>query len=219
VSRGAASPRPPDLPAQLDAVEVKALSHDGAFTEVEVAGGWLVDQHANGVVFETVKLASVDLSGSRLDHLRISDGALTACNLANLQARSASLTRVSIDASRLTGIVLSQGKLVDVTLRGCRVDLASFTLARLERVTFEDCVLAQTDFLEAQLESVRFHDCKLNGADLRDARLKHCELRRSDLSELQGVESLRGAAMEWSDIVGMAGVWASTLGIELLDTE
>jgi hypothetical protein len=34
---------------------------------------------------------------------------------------------------------------------------------------------------------------------------------------MQGVESLRGAAMEWSDIVGMAGVWAAALGIEVLD--
>jgi uncharacterized protein YjbI with pentapeptide repeats len=85
-------------------------------------------------------------------------------------------------------------------------------------VTFEDCVLAQTDFLEGQLDAVRFHDCDLKGADFRDARLKRCEFRRSDLTDLEGVESLRGAAMEWPDIVAMAGVWASTLGIEILDT-
>ena len=36
---------------------------------------------------------------------------------------------------------------------------------------------------------------------------------------LQGVESLRGAAMEWPDILDMAGVWAAALGIEVLDAE
>jgi hypothetical protein len=28
---------------------------------------------------------------------------------------------------------------------------------------------------------------------------------------------LRGAAMEWPDIVDMAGIWAAALGIEVLD--
>jgi len=33
------------------------------------------------------------------------------------------------------------------------------------------------------------------------------------------VQSLRGAAMEWADVVGMAGLWAAALGIEVLDVE
>ena len=48
-----------------------ALGHDGTFAEIELAGTSLVDQHANGVTFETVKLKSVELSGSRLEHLTI----------------------------------------------------------------------------------------------------------------------------------------------------
>jgi uncharacterized protein YjbI with pentapeptide repeats len=86
-------------------------------------------------------------------------------------------------------------------------------------VCFEDCVLTQTDFLEARLESVCFNGCDLSEADVRGARLAHCELRRCELTGLQGVESLRGAAMEWSDIIDMAGVWAKALGIEVLDPE
>jgi uncharacterized protein YjbI with pentapeptide repeats len=86
-------------------------------------------------------------------------------------------------------------------------------------VSFEDCTLAQTDFLDAQLHSVGFDGCDLTNADIRGARLKRCELRRSELTGLQGVESLRGAAMEWSDVVEMAGVWAAALGIEVLQDE
>jgi uncharacterized protein YjbI with pentapeptide repeats len=107
----------------------------------------------------------------------------------------------------------------DLTVQGCRVDLASFGFSRLARVTFEDCLLAHTSFLDAQLESVRFHDCDLSGADFRGAVLRHCEFRRVELSGLEGVQSLRGAAMEWSDIIGMAGVWAAALGIEVLDAD
>jgi uncharacterized protein YjbI with pentapeptide repeats len=104
-----------------------------------------------------------------------------------------------------------------VTIENCRVDLASFAFARLVRVTFEDCLLVQADFIDAQLESVRFHGCDLQRANFRGAALERCEFRRSDVSGIQGAESLRGAAMEWPDIVEMAGVWAGALGIEVLD--
>jgi uncharacterized protein YjbI with pentapeptide repeats len=213
----APSPSSPELPVQLEHSEIAALDHDAKVADVELARSSLADQHANGVAFQTVKLAHVDLSGSRLEHLRITDGQLDECNLANVHGRSASIKRVAIDGSRLTGIDLAEGALMDVTLRGCRIDLASFAFVRLERVTFEDCLLAQTDFLEARLKAVRFHSCDLTRADFRGARLQRCEFRRSDLTELQGVESLRGAAMEWPDILGIAGALAATLGIEVLD--
>ncbi len=80
-------------------------------------------------------------------------------------------------------------------------------------------MLTGTDFLEAKLDSVRFHRCDLTQADLRGARLSGCELRRCNLAELEGVDHLRGAAMEWPDIVEMAGVWANALGIGVLEDD
>ena len=65
----------------------------------------------------------------------------------------------------------------------------------------------------------RLHRCDLKNADVRGAHLKRAELRRCDLTGLQGVDSLRGASMEWSDILDMAGVLASALGIKVLDPE
>lgn len=205
------------MSSKLERADITALAHDAAYVDIDLADAALPDQHARGVGFETVKLTKVDLSGSRLDHLRVADGELSACNLANVQGRGADLMRVIIETSRLTGIALPETVLRDVTMRECRIDLASFGFSRLARVTFENCLLAQTDFLEAHLESVRFHSCDLTRADFRGARLQHCEFRRSDLSGLQGVDSLRGAAMEWPDIVEMAAVWAAALGIEVLD--
>ncbi len=176
-------------------------------------------QHASGVSFQLAQITSVDLSGSRLEHLRLADSKLRGCNLANLQAPRADAACVSIESSRLTGIHLVEATLRDVTIRGCRVDLASFGFCHLRRVTFEDCTLGQTDFLDARLESVRFHRCDLEQADFRGAHMQHCEFRRSDLTGLQGIESLRGAAMEWPDIIGHVGAWAAALGIDVLDSD
>ncbi len=59
----------------------------------------------------------------------------------------------------------------------------------------------------------------LSGCDFRGAQLSRCELRRSELKDLQGIESLRGLAIEAHTIVALADVWATALGIELLDAD
>ena len=164
-------------------------------------------------------LLAVELAESRLEHLRVTDAVLTRCNLANVCAPSASMSRVVIEGSRLTGLELTHAQLSDVTIRDCRVDLASLAFSRLERVSFEDCVLSDTAFIDAQLQSVRFERCDMTRADLRGARLSTCEIRRCVLEELEGVPSLRGASLEFSEIVEHAGVWAAALGIGVLDAD
>ena len=161
-------------------------------------------------------LHQADLSDARLPHLELRNCSCAPANLANLQARGATLERVAIESGRLTGVRLVEARLTDVLISGCRVDLASFGGTRMERVTFEDCQMAQTDFLEATLDGVRFHGCDLRAVDFRGARLRNTEFRRCELSELLGVESLRGASLEWETIVGMADVWAAALGIKVL---
>jgi uncharacterized protein YjbI with pentapeptide repeats len=84
-----ASPRQPELPPELERAQIDVLDHDATFAEIEVVQTPLTDQHANGVTFGTAKLSSVDLSGSRLEHLSIADAALNGCSLANVQGRSA----------------------------------------------------------------------------------------------------------------------------------
>ena len=147
--------------------ETAVLTHDASFSEVELSGLALTARHAKGVTLDTVRLRDCDLSESRMEHLRIVDGELGGCNLANLQARGATFANVAIERGRLTGIDLAEATLKDVAFSDCRIDLASFRGARLQRVTFSDCVLAETDFLEARLESVRMHGCDLRNADLR----------------------------------------------------
>ena len=217
MSRGADPPLPARLPAELERATIRALAHEAACSEVELISLSIAEQDAGGVKLDNARLSGVDVSGSRLEALRLIDAALERCNLANVQARRSVATRVCIEASRMTGLALSETTLQDVTVRDCRVDLASFSHSRLHRVSFESCMLVQTDFLESQLESVRFERCDLSRADFRGARMQRCELRRNNLTDLQGIANLKGAAMEWPDIVEMAGAFARTIGIDALD--
>jgi hypothetical protein len=45
------------------------------------------------------------------------------------------------------------------------------------------------------------------------------ELRGCDLTELVGVEALRGARMPWDDILGNAPLFAQGLGIQVASEE
>ena len=212
-------PVAPEMPTELAPAELTELAHDARLLEVKLdqaglAGGWAV-----GVSIRSAALHVVDLSSSELEELHVLDATLRGCNLANVQARRASLVRVAVTGCRLTGISLFEAFVRDVTFAGCRIDLASFGSSRLQQVTFEDCVLTQTDFLQSELQSVRFHGCDLRQADFRGAQLDRCELRGCDLEGAHGVDRLAGCAMPWPDIVQHAGTWAAALGIEVLGDE
>jgi uncharacterized protein YjbI with pentapeptide repeats len=184
----------------------------------------LEDVAAPGLTARAIELASSRLTGcvldgARLTRLTLQDVELDRCSLANVLARDASMTRARLHDCRLTGFAWPEGTIEDVTFSGCQADLAAFRFARLHRVVFEDCVLREADFHEARCISVRFDGCDFSGANFAGARFDGCELRRCRLDGITGVEGLRGAALEWAEIVGLAGTFAAALGLRVLGDE
>lgn len=141
------------------------------------------------------------------------------CDLANLDGRRGTATRVLVERCRGTGALLMSTRLRDVVIRDSRADLATFAQATLERVVFEDCVLRDASFASARLHSVSFVGCDLHGADFTGARCSRVELRDCKLEGLLGIEGLRGARLPWSDLLDNALVFAAALGIGLVDEE
>ena len=66
---------------------------------------------------------------------------------------------------------------------------------------------------------MRFERCDLTGASSRGARFDASELRALHAGRHHGVEGLRGAALEWPAIVGLAGTLAGALGLRVLDDD
>jgi len=211
-------PRPAAIPDSLDELALDGLEGETVLEQVELGDSDLSAVHAPGVAIRESRLRGTRLAGAGLEGLELTDVELRGCDLANLRAGpQGGWIRLAASNCRMTGLTFTDGVLRDVSLHGCRIDLASFGGARLLRVTFEDCDLSQTDFLEAELDGVRFIGCEMAGTDLRGAKLHRCELRGNRMEGLRGVERLRGAAMPWVDIVGAAGLWAQALGISVLD--
>jgi uncharacterized protein YjbI with pentapeptide repeats len=163
------------------------------------------------------RLVDADLSGQRIRGWGLHDAVVERGNLANLVAPELTLRRVTVTGARMTGVQWTRGTIADIVFRDCRIDLATFAGTTFERVRFEGCLLQQAEFREALLRNVRFEHCDLTEADLTGLRIDGCELRSCTLDGLAGVERLRGAAMPWGDIVGHAGLFASALGIRLVE--
>jgi uncharacterized protein YjbI with pentapeptide repeats len=213
-------PREPAVPESLEEVALDALEPETVLEQMEVGDDDLSAAHAPGLAIREARLRGTRLAGGELEGLELTDVELRGCDLANLRAGPhGGWIRVRATNCRMTGLTFTDGALRDVSLHGCRIDLASFGGTRLQRVTFEECDLSQTDFLEAELDGVRFTGCQMAATDLRGARLHRCELSANRLEGLLGVDRLRGCAMPWVDIVGGAGLWAQALGITVLDPE
>jgi uncharacterized protein YjbI with pentapeptide repeats len=171
-----------------------------------------------GFDLDRCELEECSLSGAKLDRLGVLATGLTRCDLSNLNAREATMRRSRLIGCRMTGFTWSEGLVEDTVFRACALDLAAFRFTRLKRVTFEDCVLRDADFQDGRLEGVRFGECDLSKAGFLSARCRDVELRRCRLDDLRAIEGLRGAAVEWDDILALAPALAAALGIRLLDS-
>jgi uncharacterized protein YjbI with pentapeptide repeats len=214
------SPRAPAVAVQLEEIEDPGpLAHETTLADLALGAADLSGGRARSVSVRASRLRGTSLSGAEMEGLELTDDELRGCDLANLRAHHGSWMRVSAETCRMTGLSVVDSLLRDVVVRDCRIDLASFGGCRLQRVTFEDCHMEQTDFLEAELDTVRFLNCELGQLDLRGARMRRCEMRDNRMEAIQGVQSLAGVRMPWTDIIGAAALWAGALGIEELDED
>ncbi|MEP6813473.1 MAG: pentapeptide repeat-containing protein [Actinomycetota bacterium] len=136
---------------------------------------------------------------------------------ANQRARGFVARRAELRQCRLTGAELAEATLVDVTFVDCRLDLVGLRAAKLERVVFRQCRMEECDFADAALKDVLFERCELREAVFGSAKIQRVELRGCDLANLHGVEALRGVRMPWDDLLQNAPLFATALGIEIID--
>ena len=145
------------------------------------------------------------------------DALVDDADWSNRRSPKLELQRVELRQCRLTGVELAESSLVDVTFDACRIDLAGIRHARLERVHFRDCRLEELDLYGTRLEDVVFERCTLREAVFSGCTVERVELRDCDLTGVLGAEALRGARMPLTDVIGNAALFASALGIEIVD--
>lgn len=161
------------------------------------------------------RLSGLALGGGDVQGLKLADVFLHDCDLSNVDGREGSLNRVEVHRSRLVGFGVAGGSARDVVIVDSSLALASFAFAKLRNVVFERVKLTDASFMEAHLERVVFIDCELGGSDFRGVKLKDCAIRGTPLDGILGVESMRGLAMPWPDLLASAAALAAGLGIDV----
>ncbi|HXH88053.1 MAG TPA: pentapeptide repeat-containing protein [Gaiellaceae bacterium] len=210
-------PKRPSVSASLERREVRAERLIGLrVSEAELTGD-LSERAAADLRFDDVRLSRLDLSATEAAGLVLTDALVSGGSWANLRATRGALTRAEIEDVRATGVDLSEATVTDVAFMSSRFDLASFRFATLERVVFDDCRLEEADFHGATLSSVRFERCNLTAASFSAARCERCEIRDCELTDLQGVECLRGTRMRWNDVLQLTTLLAGAAGISIVD--
>jgi uncharacterized protein YjbI with pentapeptide repeats len=214
VPTAVSGPKPPRLPTR--------------FTTPVRFGGEEVYQHIHvrGAALGRADLTHIEVVGSRLERLNIAfadashtvlrDCVVNGGDAANLTARSASLTRISFDGVRMTGVQLIDCVLVDVTFHEVKLDLAALRFTKFRKVEFRDCNLTRADFANADLRGARFVRCDLSGAQFSHAQAEGARFENCWLEGVGGVAHLRGASVSSDDLVSLSRVLAAALGIEIV---
>lgn len=147
----------------------------------------------------------------------LEDAVAADLDWSNQQTKRLGALRSEVLRCRLTGTELAEAALIDVTFADCRLDLVGLRFAKLERVVFRECRMEECDFYGATLTDVLFESCELRGARFGDVKVKRVELRGCGLAEVDGVDSLRGARLPWNDVLQNAPLFATALGLEIVD--
>lgn len=214
---GVREPRRPEvrLPV-LERFGAGALEPDGDYDGLEFAEADLAGQDGAGSRFLDCALRGCALDRTRLTRVRVLDSVLAGVRGVGTDLAEATLRDVELTDARLGGTQLHGAQLERVLVRGGKIDFLNLRAARLRDVVFEGCVLVEPDFGGARLERVAFVDCALKDADFGGATLTDVDLRGAAPLEIaRGVDRLAGAVISTGQLLDLAPVLATQLGIRV----
>jgi uncharacterized protein YjbI with pentapeptide repeats len=210
-------PKKPVPPKEISAASVEEhdLEPESTFDRLAFLDLDLSGRKAGALRFTQCRFRAANLSGGEFDHLDLRDCLVQHCDWANVHAERGSLTRVTVDDSRMTGFALSNGMVRDTAFTDCRVDLSNWRFTDFEAVRFSGCNLTGADFTHADLSGARFVGCDLTGAQFHQATMDGTRFKGCTLIDVDGVASFRGAIVHEGDLLALSYTLAGALGIRV----
>jgi len=172
-------------------------------------------QKSRLVHFDSVRFIEPDLTGAALREGGWEDVEISGGQLGGLNLTGSSLRRLLIQRVRMSGVVLAETELKDIIIEDTKLDLANFRFAKLARVRFVRCQLIDADFGAAQLVDVDFINCDLTSADFSGVTMQRVDLRSSVVQQIKGIIGLKGATINYDQMITLVPELASGLGIEV----
>lgn len=208
--------RQPNLPKQLpQAATLSSLEAAITLEGVECDQIAWAGQKSRLAHLDSVRLVNPDLTGAILREGGWEDVEISGGQLGGLNLTGSSLRRLLIQRARMSGVVLAETELKDVTIEDAKLDLANFRFSKLSRVRCVRCQLVDADFGAAQLVDVDFTNCDLTSADFSGVTMKRVDLRSSVVQQIKGIGGLKGATINYDQMITLVPELAAGLGIEI----
>jgi uncharacterized protein YjbI with pentapeptide repeats len=185
-----------------------------------------------GLRFDAVDLSGRDLGGIQFrecafDDVQAHDATLRGATFFDVElarlnapifsAPRAELRSVTIEGSRLGSAELYEASLSSVHIVSTKLGFVNLSGATLLDVLFTGCSIDELDLSGAKLNRVAFVDCTIGVLSLNHATLQNVDLRRADLSRIDGFTALAGATLTSGQVADLASSFAEHLGIRVED--
>ncbi|HSX27952.1 MAG TPA: pentapeptide repeat-containing protein [Candidatus Saccharimonadales bacterium] len=209
-------PQPKDV-SNLTPITAHQLTADATLDQVLLAEADFTGNEAKNLTFDDSLLERVSFTEAKIDKLSLSDTVVKTSDFSAARCSGGSFIRVRFVGGRLSGIDLSRSLLKDVVFEGCKLDMANFRFAKLERVQFIECNLTETDFQAAELVDVNFTSSHLERTEFGQCKVKNVDARQAELLDIRGWQDLKGLKIDSLQLVMIAPQLAANIGITVED--
>lgn len=169
---------------------------------------------------ESIELSKIatnklEAKSGKYSYIDISDSSLSNCVLNTVICFRSSLVRTIIDSGQLTGLQLAEGNFLDFTLKNSRANLCNFRNSKFKLCHFLDSDLSETDFSGSKITKVRFEHCMLDKVDFSNCTFDNVEFINCSLASINGLTSFKGVSISEQNLIEIAPILASELGIKI----
>jgi uncharacterized protein YjbI with pentapeptide repeats len=209
------SRRAPDIPNDMATAPDTATLFEPRDISIadRLIEGARIENRAGGTLrIESTILEGVSLAGSSFVSIIWKDVRLVRCDLANLETRYLTMTRVELIDCRMTGLRAGEADCQDVLVSAGDQRHCQFRFSKFKSAEFDSCNFAEADFQGTDLSGSIFRRCRLQNTEMSKVRLLNADLRGSMVEGLRmNAEDIRGAVVDPSQ----AMVFAGLLGIRI----
>jgi uncharacterized protein YjbI with pentapeptide repeats len=200
---------------ELSTFDGERLEPHGDYEAIDFVDRDLTDQDASDARFLDCRLERCGLDGLSLRRARIVESLLADVHGTTVDAAESTWRGSHVSGGRLGAMSLAGATWTGIRVRSCHLGFLSVAGAHLEDVIFESCEIGGLDARSAELHSITFIDCAVDELNVAGATLSAVDLSGARLRSLIGVESLRGAIVSHEQLVDLAPLLATQLGLEV----
>ena len=199
-------------PGRSDDLRPRASLEGRSFTDIAV----------DAVDLESAELTACRVSALRASALGLRYAHLSELAMAGIDAPIWTTARgtwrdVEVDASRSGSIEAYESSWNGVHFRNCRLGFVNLRGSSLQDVAFTDCMIDELDVGQSKITRFAAPGTRIGRLLVEQSTLQHVDLRGADLSDIAGLNALRGATISSSQLAQLAPLLAADRGIDVSD--